>query len=131
MNYYLMCLFIPFIFPSIAVAKCTGTNIYSTSYDDNGNQYNVQRYGNRTTVNGYNPNTGSNWSQNSNTIGNTTYQNGIDSQGNSYYKTCTTNYNGKKAVIKKCYKISSPNPFYVKRYKSLMWRFIASSLSVS
>lgn len=118
-NYYLIFLFIPFIFSGAAVAKCTGTNSYSTCYDDYGNQYNVQRYGNRTIVNGYNKNTGSNWSQNSNTIGNTTYQNGIDSQGNSwnqtirqngnrttysgvdskgnsYYKTCSTNYNGKK-----------------------------------
>lgn len=105
---------------NLSFAQCYGTDSYQTCYDNNtGNQYNISRYGNTTQVDGYNANTGSSWSQTSNTYGNTTYQNGydsngnnwnqtiqnygnsttysgIDSQGNSFYKTCTTNYDGSK-----------------------------------
>ncbi|MFZ7202393.1 hypothetical protein ACLSZC_04295 [Avibacterium avium] len=103
-----------------ANAQCIGSDVMSTCYDDNGNEYTVTRYGNITDVQGYNSNTGSSWSQTSQTIGNTTYQDGIDSNGNSwnqtiqnignstyysgtdsngnsFYKTCTTNYDGSRS----------------------------------
>lgn len=96
-----------------AQATCIGSGSFQTCTDASGNSYNVSRYGNQTQVNGYNANTGSTWSQNSTTVGNTTFHNGqaangnswsgttstyggmtthsgVDSRGNSYHKTCTT-----------------------------------------
>ena len=53
-------------------AQCYGTGAYQNFYDSNtGNSYSVQRYGSQTNVQGYNAQTGSNWSQHSSTIGNT------------------------------------------------------------
>jgi hypothetical protein len=91
-------------------ATCFGSDAFSTCRDDSGNSYTVRRFGNSTWMNGYNPETGSTWSQNSRTIGNTTYHNGetngdswnmtdhrfgstrtfsgTDSDGNSFYYTC-------------------------------------------
>ncbi len=68
-------------------ANCIGSDNYYTCTESNGNTYNVSKFGNSTITNGYNSNTGSTWSQNSNTIGNTTYQNGYDSDGNSWNQT--------------------------------------------
>lgn len=102
---------IVFAFPFAAHSACSGSGNFYTCNDASGNSYNVSKYGNQTQVNGYNYNTGSNWSQHSNTVGNTTYENGTaangntwngtiqkngnmttysgtDSRGNSYYKTC-------------------------------------------
>lgn len=80
---------------SLAHAECYGSDSYQTCYDYNtGNQYNVSRYGNTTQVSGYNMNTGSSWSQNSQTIGNNTTYSGTDSNGNSFYKNCYKNYDG-------------------------------------
>jgi hypothetical protein len=96
----------------IANANCYGTGAYRTCTDtSSGNTYNVQRYGNTTNVQGFNSQTGSQWTQNSQTLGNTTYiqgntngnnwnqtittmpgmtiQSGTDSRGNSFNKTCT------------------------------------------
>ncbi len=92
-------------------ASCYGSGSFYTCNDASGNSYNVQKYGNTTNMQGYNASTGSNWSQNSQTIGNTTYINGnsngngwnqtiqtmpgmttysgTDSRGNSFYRTCT------------------------------------------
>lgn len=67
-----------------AQAACFGSSTFSTCSDNNGNNYTVQRYGNSTIMNGYNPNTGSSWSQNSQTFGNSTYTNGFDADGNSW-----------------------------------------------
>jgi len=95
-----------------ANAGCYGSGSYKTCTDDSGNTYNVQRYGNTTNVQGYNAQNGTNWSQTSNTYGNTTQtygtagngqnwnsttitspgmtqQYGTDSRGNSFNKTCT------------------------------------------
>lgn len=78
-------------------AACFGTGAYQTCTDDSGNTYNVQRYGNTTNVQGFNPSTGSSWNQNSNTIGNTTYHNGTAADGGSWNGTSTriggTTYN--------------------------------------
>lgn len=94
-----------------ANAACYGSGAFQTCTDNSGNTYNVQRYGNTTEVQGSNASTGSNWSQQtqtygnttyhqgiagngqgwngtSQTIGNTTYHNGVDSRGNIYNKVC-------------------------------------------
>ena len=93
-------------------AACYGTGALRTCTDDYGNSYNVQRYGNSTNMQGFNANTGSQWSQNSQTFGNTTLiqgntngrnwnetiqtlpgmttYSGTDSMGRSFTKICTT-----------------------------------------
>lgn len=73
-----------------ANAACFGGPTFSTCTDDSGNSYTVQRFGNSTTVNGYNPSTGSSWSQRSHTFGNTTNVYGSDSQGRSWNNTIQT-----------------------------------------
>jgi putative signal peptide protein len=72
---------------SLAYAECYGSDTYKTCYDDNGNTYDVSRYGNTTYVDGYNSRTGSRWSQESQTFGNLTYTNGTASNGNSWNST--------------------------------------------
>jgi len=73
----------------VSVAACYGSGNFKTCTDDSGNSYNVRQFGNTTITNGYNPNTGSQWSQNSNTIGNTTFHNGVDANGNAWKGTST------------------------------------------
>jgi hypothetical protein len=92
-------------------AGCFGSSTFSTCNDASGNSYTVQRFGNQTMMNGHNAQTGSNWSQNSMTLGNMTMTNGnangrfwneteqnlgsmqiihgTDSYGRSYSYTCT------------------------------------------
>ena len=93
-------------------AACFGSGAFQTCSDNEGNHYNVQRFGNTTTMQGSNTANGTTWNQTSNTMGNTTYQNGTasngqswngtttslpgmqvqqgtDSRGNSYHRTCT------------------------------------------
>ena len=99
------------ILGTAAQAACFGSSSFSNCYDDSRNSYTVQRFGNQTIMNGYNAGTGSTWSQNSATFGNTTYHSGItngnswnmtdqsfggmrsiygtDSRGNSFNYTCT------------------------------------------
>lgn len=73
-----------------AHAACYGTGSYKTCTDDSGNSYNVQQYGNTTTVDGYNASTGSTWSQSTQRIGNSAYTNGYDAQGNSWSQNSQT-----------------------------------------
>lgn len=73
-------------------AGCFGTGTYSTCTDASGNRYSIQRFGGNTYMNGYNANTGSSWSRNSSTFGNSTYTYGRNSQGQSW--TSTTNQFG-------------------------------------
>lgn len=85
--------------PTYVHARCYGSQNFQTCTDDSGNQYTVQRYGNTTNVQGFNPNTGSSWSQTSLTYGNTTHHNGIAADGNSWSGTTnrigdTTIHNG-------------------------------------
>ena len=82
----------------IAQAGCVGTNAFSTCNDASGNNYTVNRFGGTTIMNGNNANTGSQWSQNSNTFGNTTTTNG-QTNGQPWNMTRqsfggTTMYNG-------------------------------------
>ena len=96
-----------------AYASCYGSSNYYTCNDpQSGNHYTISKYGDTTSMQGYNSSTGSTWSQSSRTYGNTTYQNGYssdggiwnqtirnngssttysgtDSDGNFYHKTCT------------------------------------------
>lgn len=75
-------------------AACFGsTNMYTCS-DNSGNSYNVNRFGNTTTVNGYNAQAGSNWNQTSQHYGNTTYTQGQAANGNSWNSTTQSYGNG-------------------------------------
>ena len=75
-------------------AACFGSpNMYTCS-DNSGNSYNVNRFGNTTTVNGYNAQTGSNWNQTSQHYGNTTYTQGQAANGNSWNSTTQSYGNG-------------------------------------
>jgi hypothetical protein len=64
-----------------------GTGTFRTCYDDKGNNYTVQDLGSMTITNGYNSQTGSNWSQTDTTFGNTTITNGNAGNGNSWNMT--------------------------------------------
>ena len=97
---------------SIVGATCYGTANNYTCNDASGNSYNVQKYGGMTNMQGYNASTGSNWTQNSQTFGNTTQiqgqsngrswnetiqtmpgmttYSGTNSHGQSFNRTCTT-----------------------------------------
>lgn len=92
-----MIAFALFCASSVASAQCIGTKALSTCYDNNGNTYQVSRMGGMTTVNGRNSNTGSSWSQTSNTIGNSTYTNGRASNGQTWNET-QTNMGGTKMI---------------------------------
>lgn len=71
---------------SPAAAACFGTGSLQTCYDESGNSYSVSRFGNNTIVNGHNSRTGSSWSQQSSTFGNTTYHSG-QTNGQSWNAT--------------------------------------------
>ncbi len=76
----------------IASANCYGSaNMYNCYDAQSGNSYNVFKSGNSTYMQGYNAGTGSSWSQQSNTIGNTTFMNGTSSSGSSWNQTITPN----------------------------------------
>lgn len=74
---------------SLANASCFGTGSLRTCNDASGNQYNIQSFGNSTNMQGFNAQTGSNWTQNSQTLGNTAYIQG-NTNGNSWNQTITT-----------------------------------------
>ncbi len=75
-----------------AHAACFGTDTFQSCTDNSGNSYSVTRMGNHTMMQGYNSETGSNWSQNSTTVGNTTFHNGVDKDGDSWSTTCTSGF---------------------------------------
>jgi hypothetical protein len=92
-------------------AMCYGSGVFQQCFDDSGSSYTVTRTGNQTIMSGYNAHTGSQWSQDSTTLGGTTFisgqtngspwnetetstpgmttYSGTDSDGNPFYKTCT------------------------------------------
>lgn len=95
-----------------AFAVCFGGPALQNCFDNSGNSYTVQRFGNTTITNGYNPNTGSSWSQTDQRMGNSVFTNGTtngrswnmqrqyygngfstysgrDSRGNYFNGTCT------------------------------------------
>ncbi|MAE36059.1 MAG: hypothetical protein CMH97_12685 [Oceanospirillaceae bacterium] len=71
-------------------AGCYGNDSLKTCYDDSGNSYTVSKFGNQTTVQGTNSRTGSAWSSQSTTIGNTTYQTGTAADGGQWNQTIQT-----------------------------------------
>jgi len=73
-----------------AQANCVGTNAMQSCFDDKGNSYQVQRFGNTTTVQGSNAQTGNTWNQTSQTFGNTTQHFGTASNGNTWNSTTQT-----------------------------------------
>ena len=82
---------------SAADAYCVGTNALSTCYDDSGNSYTVNRFGNQTHMNGYNAQTGSTWSQDSTTLGNSTYHTG-QANGRPWNETETRYAGGIRSI---------------------------------
>lgn len=77
------------LFSGAASADCIGSDNLKTCYDNNGNTYTVQKYGNSTSVSGYNSKTGSTWNQDSQKIGNSTFTNGKAADGQSWNSTAT------------------------------------------
>lgn len=76
------------IAPASAQTNCYGTGSFRTCTDlSSGNSYSINRIGNLTTMEGSNPRTGSRWSMQSNTIGNTTFNNGTASNGAAWNST--------------------------------------------
>ena len=73
-----------------AEAECYGNGFFKTCYDDAGNTYTIQKYGNITYVDGYNPNNGSRWNETAQKIGNFTFIDGKDSNGNNWNETIQT-----------------------------------------
>lgn len=91
MNKMLVCVLAGFFFSS-ANASCFGSStMYSCNDVQSGNNYQVNKFGNTTSMNGYNSRTGSNWNQTSTTFGNTTYQNGTSSDGSAWRQTIQNN----------------------------------------
>jgi len=70
-------------------ANCVGSSSFYTCNDSSGNSYTVNRMGNMTNMQGYNSQTGSQWSQSSQTFGNTTLQSG-QTNGQSWNQTIQT-----------------------------------------
>jgi hypothetical protein len=70
-----------------ANAICTGSGSFKTCTDNQGNSYTIQKFGNQTYMTGNNSRTGSSWSSNSTTIGNTTFQQGRSADGDSWNQT--------------------------------------------
>lgn len=81
-----------------AFANCIGGAYLQTCNDANGNSYTVNHMGNTTQVSGYNPNTGSQWNQTSQTMGNSTYTNGTAANGASWNETQTNYGNGMRSI---------------------------------
>lgn len=77
------------MFSGFSHAECIGTGNLKTCYDDSGNTYTVQKFGNSTYVDGQNSRTGESWSQHSQKLGNSTYTTGQDADGNSWNSTAT------------------------------------------
>jgi hypothetical protein len=70
-----------------AQVQCVGSGAFRTCTDlQNGNTYNVQKFGNTTTMQGSNPN-GSQWSQTSQSIGNMNITNGTAANGQRWNET--------------------------------------------
>lgn len=80
--------------------NCFGSDTYYTCRDiSTGNTYNVSKHGNNTHVQANNYNTGSSWSQDTQTYGNQSYTTGRDANGNSWHHNThqignTQYYNG-------------------------------------
>ena len=72
-----------------AYAECFGSEHFQNCWDDNGNSYEISRFGNTTEVSGYNSHTGSRWSETATTFGHTTNIEGRSSNGNRWHEDIT------------------------------------------
>lgn len=77
------------LFAGAVSAECIGSGNLKTCYDNSGNSYTVQKFGDSTYVSGYNSKTGSSWNQDSQKIGNSTFTNGKSADGQSWNSTST------------------------------------------
>lgn len=77
------------LFAGTASAGCIGSGNLKTCYDNSGNSYTVQKFGDSTYVSGYNSKTGTTWNQDSQKIGNSTFTNGKAANGQSWNSTST------------------------------------------
>lgn len=80
------------LFASTAGAACFGSSSFQTCNDSSGNSYTINRMGNTTMMQGNNYRTGSSWSQQSTTFGNTTMHSGRDASGDNWNTTCVNGY---------------------------------------
>src|SRR3954452_25358597 len=69
---------------NVASAACYGTDTFQNCDDSSGDSYTINRFGDTTIMSGGNAQTGSSWSQNSTTLGDTTFHNDRASGGNSW-----------------------------------------------
>lgn len=72
-----------------AFSQCIGTKEMSTCFDNNGNTYQVNRMGNSTYVQGHNSQTGTSWSQQTQTFGNQTTTTGRAANGQTWTQNRT------------------------------------------
>ena len=72
---------------NVASAACYGTDTFQNCDDNSGNSYTINRFGDTTMMTGGNAQTGSSGSQNSTTLGDTTFHNDRASSGNSWNAT--------------------------------------------
>lgn len=77
------------IVSSSVSVECIGSGSLKTCYDDKGNTYTVQKFGDTTYVDGQNSRTGTTWSQQSQKLGGSTFTTGQDADGNSWNSTAT------------------------------------------
>jgi hypothetical protein len=70
-----------------ANAACYGTDTLQNCDGSSGNSYTINRFGDTTIMTGGTAQTGSSWSQNSTTLGDTTFHNDRASSGNSWNST--------------------------------------------
>lgn len=80
------------VLSSAAYGQGLGNNSFETKTDpQSGNTYSIQRSGDQTIMRGHNPNTGSSWSQRSQSSGSSTFHSGQSSDGNSWSGTTSNN----------------------------------------
>jgi hypothetical protein len=72
---------------NVARVACYGTDAFQNCDDSSGNGYTINRFGDTTIMTEGNARTGSSWSRNSITLGDTTFHNDRASSGNSWNAT--------------------------------------------
>lgn len=86
MRSLVICAFALSMVARAATAGCIGSDTFKTCTDASGNSYTVNKMGNLTQMNGYNAQTGSQWNQTSQHLGNMTFHNGT-TNGQSWNMT--------------------------------------------
>lgn len=82
-----------------AFAKCWGSDAFQNCVDESGNAYTQQRFGNTSTVNGYQQKLpGQAWEQTGTSIGDTTFITGTATDGSTWTETITNYGNGTRTI---------------------------------